>query len=136
MSQHHWVNDEDYEDFEQEKKIKEWLSNSSSENAGSSFDFKHLTRNGTARNTLIRAAFSLDQNITDDSTGTLADFVTGSDGRDLYDGDATSSIEFIDAHFNGLGITGELKTWVIKTLKSWATTNTSHSEKFLIDSEW
>ncbi len=85
------VCDEDIEDFEQEKLIQEWLR--STGNAGR-IELKHTTSKGTARNTLIKAAISLDEKMSDnDDSGTYADLIAGSDGRDLEYGEPDDSFE-------------------------------------------
>lgn len=84
-----FVSDQDQEDYEQERAIQEWLRKSSPERLGE-FESKHITRKGTARNTLVRANFSLDQEIRRDEPGggTYADLIAGFDGRSLEDGNA------------------------------------------------
>lgn len=92
--------DQDREDFEQEKRINEWL-NRDHPGRTDSVDCKHINRKGNARNTLVRANFSLDQQIVkhDARSGTYADLVAGSDGRDLENGDSDYHFE---EYFNGL----------------------------------
>lgn len=80
-----YISNEDTEDFEQEKKIQEWLSSIANESRKIEFDFKHITSKGTARNTRVRASISLDQKISEDSEGTFADIIAGCDGRDTID---------------------------------------------------
>ena len=78
------INEEDTDDFEQERAIQAWIKSE----GPIEFDFKHITSKGTARNTLVKASFSLDQKMSDDTgSGTFADRIVGSDGRDLVIGD-------------------------------------------------
>lgn len=74
---------EDFEDFEQEKTIREWLEQ---QGITDGFDFKYTSSKGTTRNTLVRASVRLEQKIGfEERSGTYADIIAGSDGRDLYD---------------------------------------------------
>lgn len=77
-----FISPEDLKDFEQEKRIKEWLSSQSHEDRG--IVLPYTSSKGTARNSRVRAAFSLDQKVCNDSETTFANFVAGSDGRDLW----------------------------------------------------
>ena len=111
-----WLCDKDQEDFEQEKLIHEWII--SQQQSDIEFDFKHINSKGNARNTLVRASFSLDQKISEDTKGTFADLIAGCDGRDLFSGadidcDAATLIRI---YLMELGINGGLQEWVIKTL--------------------
>lgn len=129
--------DEDKEDFEQEKLIEEWLER---EGRAGAIDFKHITRKGTARNTLDTRSIRLDQKTFDDGTGTLADVVAGSDGRDLecrLDGVEIepSFEEKVSGSLSALGFNqGEIK-WLIKMWKSSMEQNNLLSEKLATDSE-
>lgn len=129
--------EQDIEDFEQEKQIQEWLS----QNGNGEFEFKHITSKGTARNTLIKAAFSLDQEISVNGSSTFSDLIAGSDGRDLECGPITDELEpdareKISGYLFALGFNqGDVK-WIIKTLQLSTQRNKSHFEKSLIDSEW
>ena len=71
---------QDEEDFEQEKQIEAWLAR---EGRSGELEFQHFNRKGNARNTLVRAQVRLDAQISEDETGTFADLIAGSDGRDL-----------------------------------------------------
>lgn len=121
------TNDQDKEDHEQEQRIQEWLKRE-----GKSFgaEFKHITRKGTARNTLIKGSISLDQKIAEDGerSGTYADIIAGCDGRDFESGD-----EFIDPtdkarkeifwYLSALGFNKEEAMCLVKILKSSLTTS-------------
>ncbi len=71
---------QDQEDFEQEMHIKAWLER---EGRAADFGYEHINRKGNARNTLVRAHVHLDAKVQEDGSGTFADLVAGSDGRDL-----------------------------------------------------
>lgn len=132
-----FISAQDQEDCAQEKLIQEWLKQQG--NAGA-IDFKHINRKGAARNTLVKAEVRLDQKIKDDGDSTFADFIAGSDGRDLYSGGDANElkpepIEKIYGYLFALGFNqGEMK-WLIKMFKSLVTKKQLHSEKFLTDSE-
>lgn len=130
-----WICEQDEEDHEQDKAIKNWLENNP-QGRDVDFDYKFITRKGTARNTLVRASFSLDREISEHGTGTLADFVKGSDGRDLYSGDSVSPDVAIDAYLYFLGFEEELTEWIVKMLKLSANQSNWLSEKYQTDSEW
>ncbi len=128
-----WVNEEDGQDFEQEKQILLWAE---AAGIGEQFNFQHISRKGTARNTLIKAQIRLDQKITYDSSGTFANFVSGSDGRDLYSGgDHFEPGEMIDAYLYFLGFDEEFTQWLIKMSKSSPNLERSPSETSVIDLE-
>lgn len=133
-----FVSAEDHEDCAQEKLIQEWLRR---EGSAVDFDFKHITSKGTARNTLVKAQVRLDAQIQDDSAGTFADLIAGSDGRDLYSGgddDETSftATEKIYGYLSALNFNeGEIK-WLVKKLKSSMTKSETLSQIFRTDSEW
>lgn len=132
-----FISAQDEEDCAQEKLIQQWLKQQG--NVGA-VDFKHINRKGTARNTLVKAEVRLDQKIGDDTDTTFADFIAGSDGRDLYSGGDADELkpeptEKIYGYLFALGFKqGEAK-WLIKMFKSSVTKKQSHSEKFLTDSE-
>lgn len=128
-----WLCEQDADDFEQELSIQKWLE---SQDEAPEFDFKHISSKGTARNTLVRASFSLDQKITEDSSGTFADLIAGSDGRDLFSGNEPTLEDILDAHFVFLGFDEELSEWLIKKLKSSQPNDKLLLERFLTDSEW
>lgn len=117
--------EQDEEDCEQEKLIKEWLKQ---QGANEQFEFKHINSKGTARNTLVRAQVRLDQQVFDDSAGTFADRIAGCDGRDLECGPDALSVEpetpeerlnsSIDLFFEAIGLSEEIKQWATKLLKS------------------
>jgi hypothetical protein len=126
-----WIQEQDEEDFEQEKKIKEWLGDSNEQ-----FDFKHISSNGTARNTLVKASISLDQKIQEDSSGTFADIIMGSDGRTLYGGHDIDPNEIIDGYLYCLGFSEGDSEWIVKMLKLWGEKNSWLLEKSQKNSEW
>jgi len=108
------INDEDQADFEQEKKIQEWLAQ---QGGIEQFDFKHITRKGTPRNTLIKASISLDQQISEDGPGTFADLIGGFDGRDLFNGDDFGKDELsLDDWLAFFNFKQEDLEWLRKTL--------------------
>src|SRR5947208_2674604 len=128
---------EDIEDFEQEKRIKEWLEN---QGIGPERDLQpYTTSKGTARNSRVRASLSLDQKIQDDSKGTFADIIGGSDGRDLCNGrpiePEIEAREIVRQYLDCLLKKRELVLWVEKTLKCWITQNERLYQTFLIDLE-
>lgn len=132
-----FISAQDQEDCAQEKIIQQWLKQQGN---ASEFDFKHINRKGTARNTLVKAEVRLDQKIKNDGDSTFADFIAGSDGRDLYSGGdivflQPEPVEKIHGYLFALGFNqGEIK-WLIKMFKSSITEKQLRSEKFLIDSE-
>lgn len=118
---------QDEEDFEQEKAIKDWLER---EGRADDFGYQHINRKGTARNTLVRAQVRLDAQIQTDETGTFADRIAGSDGRDLEcaggagstdDADANTAPFYlakqVDAFLDGIGADERTREWVKKSLK-------------------
>lgn len=122
-----WLCAEDEEDYAQERLIKEWLER---EGGARDFEYKHINRQGNARNTLVRAQVRLDQQINEDGSGTFADLIAGCDGRDLECGrsdheanDASTSAadrlenEF-DLFFDAIGASEETKIWAKKSVKS------------------
>lgn len=111
-----WICEQDEEDYEQDKAIKDWIENNP-QGRDVDFEYKFINSKGNTRNTLIRAALSLDQQIQTNSTGTFADLIKGSDGRDLYCEESPGADAFIDAYLNALGLKEGLKEWVIKILK-------------------
>jgi len=131
-----FISAQDEEDCEQEKLIQEWLKQQGKVGA---VELKHINRKGTARNTLVKAEVRLDQKIGEDTETTFADFIAGSDGRDLYSGGSADDIksepiEKIHGYLFALGFNqGEIK-WLIKIFKSSVTKRQLHSEKFLNDS--
>ena len=117
------ANEQDLEDFEQEKLIQDWLR----ENGGDTeFEFKHISSKGTPRNTLIKASFSLDQEIKTDSSGTFADLIIGSDGRDLECGpvvdDFDERLSEAEAMITGvisLARSAAARLWAEKVFRQW-----------------
>lgn len=72
---------QDIEDFEQEQLINDWLKR---EGAAGAVEFKYINRKGAARNTIDQRSVRLDWQVRDEKgSGTYADFIAGSDGRDL-----------------------------------------------------
>ncbi len=130
-----WICEQDEEDYEQDKAIKDWIENNP-QGRDVDFEYKFINSKGKTRNTLVRAALSLDQQITDDGLGTFADLIKGSDGRDLYCGESPGADAFIDAYLDALGLGRGLKEWVIETLKLSVNQNNLLLEKSLIDLEW
>lgn len=137
-----FICEQDHEDAEQERLINEWLLKNKPD-AAEHFKYKHLTRTGGARNTLVRSAFSLDQDIRKDEPGscTYADLVTGFDGRSLEDG---SSDYHFEVYFQGvvretlsaLGLNeGEIE-WLIGIWLRSETLDDLHSQISTIDLEW
>lgn len=134
--------DQDREDFEQEKLINEWL-NQSQPGRPELLEQRHINRQGNARNTLVRASFSIDQSIGKDNPrgGTFADIVAGSDGRDLENG--CSDYHF-DEHFNGtvwetltaLGLDSGDISCLIKMWLHSGNLSEKLSLTSMIDSEW
>lgn len=127
------INDQDQDDFEQEVLIQQWLE---SQGHGG-FDFKHISRKGTARNTLIAASFSLDQEIKIDGagSGTYADLIVGRDGRDLFDGDNNDEEQDPYAELCGyvgaiLGLVrgAEAREWAEATYEEWIRCTLRQSE--------
>lgn len=113
-----FICDEDIEDYEQELRIKEWLNREGIDG----FELKHITRNGTARNTRVRASISLDQKISEDSTGTFADLIAGSDGRDYFfgeecdEGSKPDKRELLKGYLSEIGfLKGEIK-WLMEKM--------------------
>lgn len=124
----HGLCEQDIEDFEQEKLIQEWLK-TTGEAAFGEFEFKHISSKGTARNTIDQRSIRLDAQMRDEKdSGTFADIVAGSDGRDLecrLDGPepepkTASEIleENIDLFFDAIGASEGTKKWAKKSIKS------------------
>jgi hypothetical protein len=129
-----FLSQEDEEDYEQEKAIQDWLK--TQQRANDKFNYQYINSKGNARNSRVRASFSLDQKIKEGETGALADFVAGSDGRDLYNGEAADAGEYLDAYLACLGLDEETSEWVVKTLKLSVGQSKLHLETFLTDLEW
>jgi len=132
------TNEEDKEDYEQERRIQEWLKQQGN---SAEFGYEYINRKGNARNTLIKASVRLDQKIGEDGTGTFADLIVGSDGRDLVGGDEpldpeVEAREIIHGYLFALGFQHEEILWLIKTLKLSVSESKSLFEKLAIDSEW
>jgi hypothetical protein len=132
-----WINEEDEEDFEQEKKIRDWLNESGSKER---FEFKSINREGNARHIGVAASFSLDQKVGEDTDTTFADVVAGSDGRDLFGGENAGPTEYLDweqiqEYLEMLGMDEGLTRWVTKTLKWSVLNNKSLFRKLLTDLE-
>lgn len=111
-----FLSDEDLKDYEQEISIKKFLHSIGESDDG--FDFKYINNKGNPRNFRVRASISLDQKIRKDSTGTFADIIAGSDGRDIEDGRYTEFDEgdAVERILTALNIKGELKKWTKKML--------------------
>jgi hypothetical protein len=120
--------EQDLEDYEQEKLIQEWLKR---EGRTDEFESKYISRKGTARNTIDKRSIRLDAQISDEhGSGTYADIIAGSDGRDLEcrgDGDevdrgpapAAERLESeLDLFLDAIGVTEGVKAWAKKSLKS------------------
>lgn len=112
------TNEQDIEDYEQEKQIEEWLGKRNS----SKFEYQYINSKGNARNTLIKASFSLDQEIGKDGGGTFADIIIGSDGRDLecrreFDDSRRDLEEEISWYLLALGFKREELSCLKKILK-------------------
>jgi hypothetical protein len=130
--------EQDEEDFGQEKLIQDWIK---SQGNAVEFEFQHINRKGNARNTLVKAQVRLDQQISEDGSGTFADLIAGSDGRDLYcGGDVDESQpephEKIHGYLSALNFNQGEITWLIKTLKLSILENKLLLEKSVIDLEW
>lgn len=131
------ANDQDHEDFEQERQIKEWLNREGNDRA---IDFQYITSKGTARNTILKSSIRLDQKIGEDGSGTFADIIAGCDGRDFiergdFDGFEIDASEKIRGYLFILGFNqGEIK-WLQKTLLLSMEQKRSRLWKSLIDSE-
>lgn len=120
------TNEEDQEDFAQEQLIQEWLRK---EGADVEFEFKHISRKGTARNTIDKRSIRLDAKVSDENgSRTYADIIAGSDGRDLECGlgiDQSESKtpeeeleEAFDLFFDAIGVGEGTKQWAKKSIKS------------------
>lgn len=133
-----WTCEQDEEDFEQEKLIKDWIG----QRRDVEFEFQHINRKGNARNTLIRASISLDQKIGEDSSGTFADLIAGSDGRDLECGPEPDEVERdfkkeISGYLSVIGFKEKEIECLIKImLRSLTQKKQSPSGRSLIDLEW
>jgi len=130
--------DQDKEDYEQELRIQQWLDQTGNQNR---IDLKHINREGNARNTLVRASFSLDQEIKEDSTGTFADFIAGdpTGGSSLGGSlghDSRDAAAALDAYLACLGFNEEDTEWLIEKLKSLEKMKLKPSLKFQSDLEW
>jgi hypothetical protein len=121
------ASEQDQEDFEQEKLIKQWLSKS----GAGEFEYKHISRKGTARNTIDQRSIRLDAQVQDEpGSRTYADVIAGSDGRDLECRLDASEVderpktaadcldENMDLFFDAIGASEETKIWAKKSIKS------------------
>lgn len=111
---------DDFEDYEQESRIKEWLRN---EGRTDEIDLKYINSKGNARCDFVKATIRLDQQIRNESgSATYADLIAGSDGRDLEcrvgDNESDYSAEDkMEIYLTCLGFNkGEVK-WLIKIFK-------------------
>lgn len=122
------ANGQDQEDFEQEKLIQKWLER---EGKSGSIEFKHISRKGTARNTVDQRSVRLDAQVSDERDArTYADVIAGNDGRDLECGlDAVEPDERpetaadrldknLDLFFDAIGASEGTKAWAKKSIKS------------------
>lgn len=133
------ANEEDIRDFEQEKIIQDWLN---SEGRTGEIEFQHITSKGNVRNTLLKASFSLDQEISSEDGGrTFADLIAGSDGRDLECGGVGDELERdpeeqISGYLSALGFNkGDIK-WLIKIFKLSIKENMRLFPTSVTDLEW
>ncbi len=131
---------DDTEDFEQEMRIREWLK---CEGMHDEFEFQHITRKGTARDTRIGAHggfVRLDQKIGDDESSTFADIIAGCDGRDLERGEQLDEppidpYDQISGYLLAIGVKQKEIPCLQKILKSSIRQSMWRSEKFQIDLE-
>lgn len=129
--------DQDIEDHEQEKLIQSWLN----QKGNPKFEYQHINSKGNPRNTLVRASFSLDQKIKENSTGTFSDLIAGCDGRDFECGRESfeTSIDprkIMRDYLLNMGFNEEEVLWLIKIMLLSIRQNKLPLEKYLIDSDW
>lgn len=109
------ISEQDEEDYEQEKLIKEWAD----KNDIRGLEYEYINSKGGARNSLVRASFSLDQEIGEDGGGTFADIIAGCDGRDLecreeFDDTTRDLDQEISWYLFALGFNQEGVVWLKK----------------------
>lgn len=131
-----WLYEQDKEDFEQEKKIREWQGKRKSR--WDKIDYLRINygRKGSPRHTGNVRSISLHAEVGEDGARTLEDFIAGSDGRDLYGGNELSFDEILNAHLECMGLGEDLSEWVTKRLKLSEARSQSRFQKFLTDLEW
>jgi hypothetical protein len=132
--------DQDKEDAEQERKILEWAKS-----ADKQITLTHINQSGTISSSLCRGSFSLDEaTSTEERSGTYADIIAGSDGRELYDDDPDRGYEQILDRADDL-IRETLRALSFKEMeiewlnKMWCSLVKSEDKLFqtlMIDSEW
>jgi len=123
MSKKFFLTGQDLEDYEQEIEIKKWL-----EREGiSGFEFSTINRNGNPRHIGDVGAFSLDEKIGDsEESGTYADIIAGSYGRDQEHGEnlrdegleALNIGSSIESLLAPMGLNWEVILWAKKLYKS------------------
>lgn len=111
--------EQDFEDFEQEKLINDWLKKTHP-GRKDLLESKFTTSTGKARGTLINSDLSLDAPISKDAPDArFEEIVSGFDGRSLEDGNPEYHFE---EHFNStvngslqaLGFNGGEIDWLLK----------------------
>lgn len=124
MSRYTEITPQDVEDYEQEKRIRNFLQDNGIPT--SSFDFKYQSnkRNYKGKSSNIRGAFSLDETIGGlDGGGKFSDIITSESDRSAEarlisrDEKVIDAGEVISTTLEALGIKGKLKTWTVRVLK-------------------
>jgi len=122
--------EEDEEDYEQEKRIKEWL-----EKQNGQFEYQYINSKGNVRTSNFQGA-RLDKTVAEDTTTTFLDVITGCDGRDLEYRRSVNVYQEIDKWLFCLGFNEEMSEWIVKImLKSLELKSSSRLEKFLTSLE-
>lgn len=130
--------DEDIEDYEQEKLIKEWLKRQATVRQ---FDYQYINGKGNVRSSLVKASISLDQAVNEDTDTKFGDLIAGN--IELYLGsggdsrsDLPEAIEVIQGYLSALNFNkGEIE-WVIKILRLSIQESKWLFEKSQTNSEW
>lgn len=109
---------EDIEDYEQEKRIRDFLKNNKIRNSG--IEFQYINSKGNARSSNVKASFSLDQKVNAESNSSYSDIIAGHDGRTLENGhinvfDPEKELSNI---LEAIGLEKGLKKWTEKILQS------------------
>jgi len=107
-----------------------------------SIELQHINSKGRARNTLVKASISLDQQVGQDSDSCrYGDLIKGSDGRDLELGSLepdpeVEAREIIHGYLFALGFNQGDVTWLETILKLSIAGSEKLYRTLVSDSEW
>lgn len=113
-----YLNNEDLEDYEQEKRIQEWLKKN---NLESEFEFSSINSKGNAKHVGDIGSFSLDQQISDESgSSSFAEIIEGENNisiiQDIEEEEEKDFFEIsteccLEILLTSLGIKRETRKW-------------------------